>query len=172
MSRKATELTDTSSGITSSADVGPTACVSSEIFGLSPSAKVLLRLCAAPESDLAGHFNSLGEDDWYDLVEQAIPKRVAALLDRALERADCFMLMPEECRDAMVAERKRLAMSAFGHMIALCDAVTFLKSHNIPVVALKGVRLAHRDYPDARLRPCAISICWYPRRWQNIRNGC
>lgn len=120
---------------------------------LSRSASVLLRLCAAPESDLATDFAALSEDDWYDLVEQAIPKRVAALLDRALQRADCFALLPEECRDAMVDERRRLAMSAFGHMISLTDTISFLQSHDIPAIALKGARLAYRDYPDARLRP-------------------
>jgi hypothetical protein len=144
LSREATDLNDLSARTEPSA-YGSTA--------LSRSASVLLRLCAAPEADLATDFAALSEDDWYDLVEQAIPKRVAALLDRALERADCFAHLPEECRDAMVDERRRLAMSAFGHMISLADTVSFLKSHDIPAIALKGVRLAYRDYPDARLRP-------------------
>ncbi|MFY7837212.1 MAG: nucleotidyltransferase family protein [Novosphingobium sp.] len=114
---------------------------------------MLLRLCAAPDADLTAEFANLDDEDWYDLIEQAIPKRVAALLDRSLQRAGCFARLPDSCRKAMVDEKRRLAMSAFGHMISLSDTVTFLKSHNIPAVALKGARLAYRDYPDARLRP-------------------
>ncbi len=43
-------------------------------------------------------------------------------------------------------------MSSFGHMIALIEAVQFLKSHGIEPIALKGVRLAFKDYPDLQLR--------------------
>ncbi len=43
-------------------------------------------------------------------------------------------------------------MSSFGHMIALIEAVRFLKSHGIEPIALKGVRLAFKDYPDPQLR--------------------
>lgn len=153
VSRKATELKDFPARTTPSADAASAHPPASSPAPLAPSAKLLLRLCAAPERDHAADFAALDEDHWYDLVEQAIPKRVAALLDRALLRADSFALMPEECRDAMVDERRRLTMSAFGHMIALTDAISFLKSHGIPVIALKGVRLAYHDYPDARLRP-------------------
>ncbi|HQS95372.1 nucleotidyltransferase family protein [Novosphingobium sp. 17-62-19] len=153
MSREATELKDHLARTAVSTNAASARAPASISVSITPSAKLLLRLCAAPESDHAADFAALDEDHWYDLVEQAIPKRVAALLDRALQRADSFALMPEECRDAMVDERRRLTMSAFGHMIALTDAVSFLKSHDIPTIALKGVRLAYQDYPDARLRP-------------------
>lgn len=44
-------------------------------------------------------------------------------------------------------------MSSFGNQIALTQVIDILARHAIHPVALKGVRLAHIDYPDARLRP-------------------
>lgn len=121
--------------------------------GISRSSLVLLRLCSAPDSDLSADFLALTADEWHDLFEQAIDKRVAMILARALDRLELTSHVPEACRDALEDERRRLSMSEFGHMIALTEAVTFLQSHGIPSVALKGVRLAFHDYPQARLRP-------------------
>lgn len=157
MSREATDLKDflarTTPSMASGHTGGQSGAATDDRAALSSSASVLLRLCAAPEADLTTEFAALADEDWYDLVEQAIPKRVAALLDRALQRTDHFARLPEKCREAIVDERRRLAMSAFGHMISLGDTISFLKSHHIPAVALKGARLAYRDYPDTRLRP-------------------
>lgn len=121
--------------------------------GLQPSQRLILLICAGPDNNLAEHFAALSEADWITLVDQAIAKRIGLLLDRALTRANCQPLLPAPCRAAIEDERRRLTMSAFGHMLALTEAVAFLRRHNIVPVALKGARLAYRDYPEARLRP-------------------
>lgn len=120
---------------------------------LSPAANVLMRLCACPDADFDHLFPALQKNDWRELVERAIGKRVALVLDHALNRSKAIDLLPGDCAEALNAERRRMSMSAFGHMIALHEAIGFLDGEGIAAIALKGVRLAYRDYPDPRMRP-------------------
>lgn len=113
---------------------------------------LLLRICAAPDTELRAAFAELAHDEWCDLVDLAISKRVGLLLDRALAQSGQQQLMPEECRAAIEDERRKVTMSTFGHMIALTEAVSFLQAQGIDPIALKGVRLAFNEYPEARLR--------------------
>ncbi len=127
------------------------------VSAISRTSKLLLQVCAAPDSQHSSKFASLAEHEWYDLVEQAASKRVTIVLDRAIAQAEAAsghrMAVPEECREAIEDQRRMIKMSSFGHMIALIEAARFLKSHGIDPIALKGVRLAYTDYPDAQLRP-------------------
>ncbi|MCY1670922.1 nucleotidyltransferase family protein [Novosphingobium sp. SL115] len=117
------------------------------------SAELLMRICAAPDSDFGSVFTDLTEARWGELVELATDKRAAPLLDRSIQHAKSAHLVPTEC-SAMIADQLRLhTMSAFGHLIALTQAVEFLKAHDITPIALKGARLAFADYPEGRLRP-------------------
>lgn len=117
------------------------------------SQRLLLQLCAAPDNNYAKDFAELADADWCELVEQAIAKRAGMLLDRALSQPGVHAVPPPAWRAMIEDERRRLTMSAFGHMLALTEAVAFLQSEGIVPVALKGVRLAFLDYPEARLRP-------------------
>ena len=61
--------------------------------------------------------------------------------------------LPDEIRAAWSAAHRRAALTALAQQAALRLAADRLTAARIPFVALKGVRLAWRDYPAAALRP-------------------
>ncbi|MFN3552097.1 MAG: nucleotidyltransferase family protein [Novosphingobium meiothermophilum] len=113
---------------------------------------LLARLCAAPDADFGPDFEALAAQGWAQLVDRAISKRVGLLVDRAVRRAGAETLVPAPAREALDDEARSAAMSSFGHMIGLSEAVRFLEAQGISPIALKGARLAFNDYPEPQLR--------------------
>ncbi|MFN4134984.1 MAG: nucleotidyltransferase family protein [Novosphingobium sp.] len=113
---------------------------------------LLARLCAAPDDDFGAEFEALAAQGWEQLVDRALSKRVGLLVDRAVRRAGAEALVPAAARAALDDEARSAAMSSFGHMIGLAEAVRFLEAEGISPIALKGARLAFNDYPEPQLR--------------------
>lgn len=114
---------------------------------------VLLRISACPEGDFTADLDSLDETGWETLLDMSSRMRTLPLVEQAIIRAGLQSRIPVSCAQSMAEQQRWQTMSAFGNQVALTQVFDFLARHGIHPVALKGARLAHIDYPDARLRP-------------------
>lgn len=114
---------------------------------------LLLRISACPEGSFATDFDSLDAAGWETLVQMSVAMRLLPLVDLAITRADRQSHIPAVWAAVISDQRRLQTMSSFGNQIALTHVFSVLARYDIHPVALKGVRLAHIDYPDTRLRP-------------------
>jgi len=114
---------------------------------------LLLRISACPEGDFSADLDSLDAAGWETLVQMSAAMRLLPLVDLVITRANRQSLVPASCVAVVEDQRRLQTMSSFGNQIALTQVFDVLARYDIHPVALKGVRLAHIDYPDARLRP-------------------
>ncbi len=113
----------------------------------------MLRISACPDGEFGTELDALDAAGWHTLVSVSGGLRVLPLVARAIARAGRQNLVPAKCAGVIEDQRRLRAMSSFGNEVALTRVCGILAQHDIHPVALKGVRLAHIDYPDARLRP-------------------
>lgn len=114
---------------------------------------LLLRISACPDRDFSTDLDGLDTAGWGTFVQMATDMRLLPLVDRAIIRANRQNRVPVSCAAVIEDQRRLQTMSSFGNQIALTQVFDVLARYDIHPVALKGVRLAHIDYPDARLRP-------------------
>lgn len=122
---------------------------------MAPERATLLRLCANPDVGLEGPLAAQMERcDAGRLVELAKQTRTAPLLARLLKHAGpdltaCQLEIAEKTADAP----RRHALHALGQARAAVRATRLLRDNGIEALALKGVALAFRHYPEPQLRP-------------------
>ena len=89
--------------------------------------------------------------DWREVFEMAAAHRLEPFLAWRLERGDCSA--PSTVAASWREARRRGALLGLAHQAALRLALDRLGASHVPVVALKGVALAWRYYPEPSLRP-------------------
>ena len=89
--------------------------------------------------------------DWPEIATMASDHRVEPLLSWQTERSD--WIMPEAVAATWREARRTAALAALAQQSALRLALAKLGEAGIAAVALKGVALAWRHYPEAALRP-------------------
>ena len=102
---------------------------------------------------IGGHWPNGGipRDSWPVLGEMAAAHRLEPLLAWRLQRERWSV--PAEISKAWRGARRRAGLVALAQNAALRLALERLDAAAIPVVALKGVALAWRHYPEPALRP-------------------
>ena len=102
---------------------------------------------------LGGRWPESGIDDaqWPAIMEMAAAHRLEPLLARHVEREGWSV--PDITAGAWQAARRRAALAALAQQAALRLALERLAAAGIDAVALKGVALAWRHYPEPALRP-------------------
>lgn len=118
-----------------------------------PDQAVLLAICAAPEADHGARLAAIPPHDWEPLAELAWGKRALPLLYRALARAGLLNALPPQVASRMEERARWHRLNALRQSAALARLCGRLEEAGMEPVALKGTRLAYRDYPEAWLRP-------------------
>jgi len=114
---------------------------------------LLLAVCAAPEADHAGRFATLSPSCWRALGLLAEAQRVMPLLRHALRCCGWDARAPAELIAQLDAAHRWQSFYGLRQLASLTRTTALLEAHGIAPVALKGVRLAWRTYPDPALRP-------------------
>lgn len=93
----------------------------------------------------------IGAAEWREMAAMVAPHRLEPVLHWRAEGSG--WALPEDLAAAWAAAHRRAALAALVQQAALGLAIERLGAAQIPAVALKGVRLAWRDYPAPGLRP-------------------
>jgi hypothetical protein len=112
----------------------------------------LLRICANPDGDHRAGLSVLSAEAWRALVSLACEKRVSPLVKRAIARAGLHRGMPEDAGANLHSDARWHGVHALKLAYALARLTEKLGAAGMAPIALKGVRLACRDYPDPALR--------------------
>lgn len=114
---------------------------------------LLLAVCAAPDSEHAQGFAALQQGDWHELLALARLTRTLPLAARALHRVQSSDAVPSDIAAGWRDELRQGAIRTLVQAQAIARTLGLLAKHGFNPVALKGLGLAMRDYPDPSLRP-------------------
>lgn len=114
-----------------------------------PVGRLLIACCAAPEGDHRVALQALATDEWQDLINLAYRTRTLPLLARLAEKIDLGGPIATQLRDCA----REAVMHTLAQGRAISRVVALLHERGFRPIALKGLALAHRDYPDPSLRP-------------------
>jgi hypothetical protein len=112
---------------------------------------------------VAAGMRELSPQAWEEMLELALRHGVAPLLHRALQSKGVLADAPEHVRTRLPQERRATALlnlRKYGEFRRIAQA---LRERNIPLIALKGLHLAERVYPDISLRPMSDLDILVPR---------
>ncbi len=115
--------------------------------------ELLLRLCAAPGFDHAALYRQLDAGQWQALAGLAETNRLSPLLRRNVQISGCSALLPESVRSEIDQACQWHSLYGLRQTVALKRLWEALAGAGFHPLLLKGVALAHRDYPDQSLRP-------------------
>lgn len=121
--------------------------------GADAAGELLLAICAEPTRDHAGGFAALGSDEWHDLLALARLTRTLPLVARALHRSQLSDAVPPVLAGPWREELRFHAMRTLVQAQAIAGTLSLLAAEGYRPIALKGLGLAYRDYPDPSLRP-------------------
>lgn len=111
--------------------------------------RMLLACCAAPDGDHSAHLHSLTAQQWDGLLALARRTRTLPLLAHAARGAQ----LPAGIAADLHQEMRHAALATLAQGRAIARVVTVLQGAGFQPLALKGLALAYRDYPDPALRP-------------------
>lgn len=115
--------------------------------------EVILRLCAEPGQDLALLYRMLDSARWDALAALAEANRLSPLLKRNLQISQSATLVPDAVRENIDRACQWHSLYALRQTVALKRLCETMAGAGFSPLLLKGVALAHRDYPDPSLRP-------------------
>lgn len=115
--------------------------------------ELLLAVCAGPDHDHASAFSALSEGKWHDLLALARLTRTLPLVARALHRSQLSDAVPPPLAGPWREELRFHAMRTLVQAQAIAGTLSLLAAESYCPIALKGLGLAYRDYPDPSLRP-------------------
>jgi hypothetical protein len=115
--------------------------------------ELLLRICAAPDSDHGALMRLIDAAGWDSLAKSAKDKRLSALVLRAAGIADARKLLPPAAAARLEAARHWHSIYALKQIAAVKRLIGVLGEGGFDPVLLKGFGLAHGVYPDPALRP-------------------
>jgi len=95
----------------------------------------------------------LGEHEYAALARLAAQKRLTPLVRRALVRCDALTEVPAAARMAIDGWAKWHALHSLRQGVAIARLLNVLAAAGFRPIALKGLSLAHRIYPEPSLRP-------------------
>lgn len=114
---------------------------------------VLLRICAAPDANHADLCQRLDAGEWQSLADLAEVHRLSPLLRRNFQMSGCAALVPESVRTEIDRACQWHSLYGLRQTVALKRLWETLAGAGFQPLLLKGVALAHRDFPDQSLRP-------------------
>ncbi len=115
--------------------------------------ELLLRICAAPDGDHAGLCAQLDAEAWQSLADLAEVHRLSPLLRRNFQLSGSTALVPETVRAEIDRACQWHSLYGLRQTVALKRLWETLAGAGFQPLLLKGVALAHRDFPDQSLRP-------------------
>lgn len=115
--------------------------------------ELLLRICAAPDGDHAGLCAQLDAEAWQSLADLAEVHRLSPLLRRNFQLSGSTALVPETVRADIDRACQWHSLYGLRQTVALKRLWETLAGAGFQPLLLKGVALAHRDFPDQSLRP-------------------
>lgn len=118
-----------------------------------PHETLLLRICAAPDADHEMAFRGLDEEGWSDLAALAEDKRASPLVRRSIAIAGIQPIVPASALQEIDRACQWHALYGLRQAVALKRLIGVLAQGGFHPIVLKGLGLAHRDYPDQALRP-------------------
>ena len=113
----------------------------------------LLTICAAPEDDHGQHLTALDGHGWSELAKLAARTRTAGLVARSIDRCGGLDDAGRNAIAAIVGQAQRDALTALAQGQACARVIENMQQGGFDPIALKGLSLAFRDYPDPALRP-------------------
>ncbi len=116
---------------------------------------VLLDICANPDADHSLALQNLGEVSARRLANYAASTRTASLVARTVRAASLDEQSPlfRPFANEIAPTASAHAVGALGQGQAAARTLAILAEHSLHPIALKGLSLAFRDYPDPALRP-------------------
>ncbi|MFM6831683.1 MAG: nucleotidyltransferase family protein [Novosphingobium sp.] len=114
---------------------------------------LLLRICAAPDGDHAGLCAQLDAGAWQSLADLAEVHRLSPLLRRNIQLSGSAALLPETVRAEIDRACQWHSLYGLRQTVALKRLWETLAGAGFQPLLLKGVALAHGDFPDPALRP-------------------
>ena len=118
-----------------------------------PITRLLLELCAAPDSDCTENCRALRAEDWAMLVDMAMDYRLVPLLLRAIEASQARALVPADVLADLEANRRWVKLKTLSQMAAAARITRMLREDGIQPLFIKGFGLGIAYYPDPVLRP-------------------
>ncbi|WP_169829151.1 nucleotidyltransferase family protein [Tsuneonella mangrovi] len=120
---------------------------------MSEPGEILLRICARPGADHGARLATLDPVGWEQLAALASEQRVTALLAQALANVEDELAVPPAVARQMDEQVERERLYTLNQSLALVRMLALLADAGLEPICLKGVRLAHLDYPRPELRP-------------------
>lgn len=114
--------------------------------------RVLLSLSGPSQPEPQG-LADLTADDWQAVDAMAAQHRLHPWLHHRLRTAGRDWAVPAEIADTWKAAYRETAFGALTAQAGLIRLAAAFADAKVPMVALKGARLAFFDYPEAALRP-------------------
>ncbi|WP_066559624.1 nucleotidyltransferase domain-containing protein [Croceicoccus bisphenolivorans] len=94
-----------------------------------------------------------GEEDWAEIDAMAAQHRLQPWLHDRFRNGGIAIPVPQPVSDGWKNAYRHAALGALTAQAALVRLSTAMQAHSVPMVALKGSRLAFFDYREAALRP-------------------
>jgi hypothetical protein len=114
---------------------------------------LILAICAAPDHEYGAQICCLTESDWQQLAVYASRTRTFALVARAIASASLAKDITHPIAQEIQASAQDGALAALMQGHAAAKTIAMLGEQGFRPIALKGLSLAFRDYPDPSLRP-------------------
>lgn len=114
---------------------------------------LLLAICAMPDHEHAAGLKALSADQWHELLALAQLTRTLPLVARALHRAQLSDAVPTALAGPWREELRFHAVRTLVQAQAIARTLSLLAAEGYRPIALKGLALAFRHYPDPSLRP-------------------
>lgn len=125
--------------------------------------ELLLRICAAPDSDHGALMRQIDEAGWDSLAQTAEDKRLCGLVLRAVGIADARKLVPSAAAARLEVARQWHSFYALKQMAGVKRLIGVLAAGGFHPILLKGFGLAHGIYPDPALRPLRdVNLLLFP----------
>ena len=115
--------------------------------------RALLAICAAPEDDHRAHFSTLDQKAWAELAQLSGQTRTSGLVARSIDRCIGLDDVGSNAINTLGEQAQLDALTALAQGQVCAQEIEQLQQDGFAPIALKGLSLAFRYYPDPGLRP-------------------
>ncbi len=127
--------------------------VASTQQSLTNAGRALLAICAAPENDHEAHLSALDQQGWDELALLSGQTRTSGLVARSIDRCTGLDDADSNAINTIGEQAQLDALTALAQGQVSAQVIEQLQQDGFAPIALKGLSLAFRYYPDPALRP-------------------
>ena len=120
---------------------------------ISNAGRALLAICAAPEDDHGANLSSLDQQAWAELAQLSGQTRTSGLVARSIDRSTGLDDVGSNAINTLGEQAQLDGLTALAQGQVSTQVIEQLQQDGFAPIALKGLSLAFRHYPDPALRP-------------------